>query len=193
MALKKQHLTTYKKQLHTYAEDRRDVIKHAGDALHVSKRAIFAMHRGEMKEAKAKLAEAEKMFKVLIKKYKKNPKMMQEGSFRAGVEEYVEASLFYQFLTTGNIGPIKSLPVEMEVYLAGLCDVPGELYRRAIKAATEQDIEMVKQCALMGEEIIGSLIEFNLTKYLRNKFDQAKQAANKLEYVVYEVSLRQEK
>ena len=48
----------------------------------------------------------------------------------------------------------------------------------------------VKKCVEMGQEIIGELIEFNLTSYLRTKFDQAKRAAQKLEYVDYELSLR---
>jgi predicted translin family RNA/ssDNA-binding protein len=43
----------------------------------------------------------------------------------------------------------------------------------------------------LASDIIGELIEFNLTSYLRNKFDQAKSAAQKLEQVVYEVSLRE--
>ena len=42
----------------------------------------------------------------------------------------------------------------------------------------------------MAQEIMGELIEFDLTSYLRTKFDQAKQAVRKLEEVVYEVSLR---
>mgnify|MGYP006427846915 FL=1 len=49
---------------------------------------------------------------------------------------------------------------------------------------------MVEQCTAMGNEIVGELIEFNFTKYLRTKFDQAKQAVHKLEIVQYELSLR---
>ena len=45
-------------------------------------------------------------------------------------------------------------------------------------------------CNTMAQDIVESLTEFEFTKYLRTKFDQAKQAAHKLEYVVYEVSLR---
>jgi len=69
--------------------------------------------------------------------------------------------------------------------------VPGELYRYAIKSATVRDLKMTKKCAEMAREIIGELIEFNLTSYLRTKFDQAKQAVQKLEQVVYEVSIRE--
>ncbi len=174
----------------SYASVRRDVIKLSDDALHLAKRAIFAMHRDDMKEADIKLKESETLLAKLQADAKKDPRVTDEGAYRAAVEEYVESMLFLQFLKTGNIGKITSLAIDPESYVAGLCDVPGELYRYAIKAATEKDIAMVKKCADMGQEIAGALIEFNLTSYLRNKFDQAKQAVQKLEQVVYEVSLR---
>jgi predicted translin family RNA/ssDNA-binding protein len=120
----------------------------------------------------------------------KEPGVSEEGAYLAAVEEFVEASLFYQFVTTGKIDEVKAIRVSGESYLAGLCDVPGELYRYAIAAATRHDIEMVKRCNELAGNIIGELIEFNLTSYLRNKFDQAKGAAQKLEQVMYEVSLR---
>ncbi|EKD67070.1 MAG: hypothetical protein ACD_48C00613G0001 [uncultured bacterium] len=64
------------------------------------------------------------------------------------------------------------------------------MYRYAIRAATEHNLDLVNACNTMAQDIVESLTEFEFTKYLRTKFDQAKQAAHKLEYVVYEVSLR---
>lgn len=186
----KKYLDKIRNELHEYALKRRDVIRETGDALHHAKRAIFAMHRDNQKEADEKLKEAEDVFQKLHVKYKNDEKIRDEGAYKAGIEEFVEAVLFHQFVTTGKIEEIKTLPIDSELYLAGLCDVPGELYRYAIKAATNRDKEMVKKCAAMSNEIIGELIEFNLTSYLRTKFDQAKQANQKLEYVVYEVSLK---
>ncbi|MBT3538759.1 hypothetical protein HOF40_03155 [Candidatus Parcubacteria bacterium] len=188
--LQKTYLKKVGKDLLAYSSKRRDVIKISGDALHLSKRAIFAMHRDNMKEAAMKIKEAEKMFKGLNKKYSKDSRIQNEGSYKAGLEEYVEAVLLYQFLSVGKIGEIKTLPITPEGYIAGLCDVPGELYRYSIKAATDNDIATVKKCADMAAEITGELIEFNLTSYLRNKFDQAKSAVQKIERVVYELSLR---
>ncbi len=189
--IKKTYLNKLKKSLHTYASQRRDVIKISGDALHLSKRAIFAMHRGNMNEADTKLKEAEGLLKSIATKFKSTPELLDEGSYKAGMEEYVEAAVFRQFLEDGTIGDeITKLSVPRDVYLAGLCDVPGELYRYAIRAATNQDIDAVAECNDMAQQIIETLTEFEFTKYLRNKFDQAKQAAHKLEYVVYEVSLR---
>lgn len=174
-----------------YALKRRDVIKQSGDALHHAKRAIFALQRDNQEEAAEKLREVEKIFCELNKKYQTDPAIMSEGSYNAGLEEYVEAKLLFIFLTTGKIKQIKELPITGDIYLAGLCDVPGELYRYAIKSATERNMDIVKTCAEATSEIIGELIEFDLTSYLRAKFDQAKQALQKLEQVVYEVSLRE--
>lgn len=190
MFLQKKYIERLKKNTLSHASLRRGVIKDAGDALHLAKRAIFAMHRGNMKEAEKKHKASHAIFIASEKKYKKRPEMRQEGSYRAALEEYVEATLFHQFLTSGKIGAIKGVDIPPDVYIAGLCDLPGELLRYATKAATEKDEATVKQCVDAAEEIVGELIEFNLTKYLRNKFDQAKSAVRRLEYVAYELSLR---
>lgn len=191
--LKKTYVEKLKKNLHEYALIRRDVIKNSDDALHHAKRVVFDLHRGDVKEAIEKLKLVESIMKDLVKRHKKNPEIQDEGVYAAALEEYVEASLFFQFLKNGEMGEVKGLDIPGEIYLAGLCDVPGELFRYAIRAATNHDIATVKRCSLAAEEIIGELMEFNLTKYLRNKFDQAKQAAHKLEVVVYEVTLRNAK
>jgi len=189
--LDKKYLGQIKSHLHTYAQQRLEVIELSNQAIHHAKRAIFAFHRDDKKEAEEKLNQSETILKNLANKYKKEPDVLDEGAYRAGVEEYVEAKLFYGFLNTGKIGKITEINVPDEVYIGGLCDVPGELYRYAIKSATAHDIKMAKKCSEIGQEIIGELIEFNLTSYLRTKFDQAKQAVQKLEQVVYEVSLRE--
>jgi predicted translin family RNA/ssDNA-binding protein len=185
----KTYLNKLKKELHSYALIRRDIIKHAGDAQHHAKRAIFALHADNMKEAKAKLAESKKGLTSLRKKYKKTPRAEKEGSFREGLEEYVEAVLFMQFVEGKKFGKI-DIEVPYDVYLAGLCDVPGELYRYAIKAATNGDTALAQRCNSAAQGMIGELIEFHFTKYLRTKFDQAKGAVRKLEIIIYELSLK---
>lgn len=188
--IQSQYLDKVKNALVSFDLLRRDIIKLGGDAQHHAKRAIFAMHRDDMKEASQKLEEAKIGLLNLEKMAKKDKRTFEEGTYREAVEEYVEAVLFYQFLQKKKMGPIVGVQVEPQVYVAGLCDVPGELYRHAIKAATHKDVETVMRCMEAAEDIIGELIECNLTKYLRTKFDQARQAVGKLEIVVYELSLR---
>lgn len=184
------YLNQLKKNLHSFHEKRMEMIQTSNSALHHAKRVIFALHRDEFKEAEDKLLLVEKTLNEMRKKFKMDLHILDEGAFKAATEEYVEARLFYNFLKTGKIGKISQVEVNGEIYLAGLCDVPGELYRYAIKCATNHDVKKTKECNEMAQEILGALIEFNLTSYLRTKFDQAKQAVHKLEIVVYELSLR---
>lgn len=173
-----------------YAGKRREVIKQSGDAQHHAKRAIFALQRGDAAEARERLDSARKIFTQLEKQYQKDPGLFSEGSYQAGLEEFVEAELFRQFVETKKIGAIKGLQVSNDIYVAGLCDVPGELQRYAIKAATARDFTLAQECATAATLILSELVEFNLTSYLRTKFDQAKQAMHRLEQIVYEISLQ---
>jgi len=133
---------------------------------------------------------AEKIIVDLNIKHKKDPSIFEEGSYKAGLEEFVEASIFNQYLQKKTIGKLSKIKVDSDIFVAGLCDVPGELLRYAIKSATEKKFDEVKRCRQAADEIIGELVDMNLTGYNRQKFDQAKQALHKLEQVLYEVSIR---
>jgi len=183
-------LTTIKKDLLSYADKRQKIIADANEALFHAKRAIFSIHRDDLPESKKRIDISQKKLRMIHTAYGKDYRALQEGAYKAALEEYVEAVCLYQFLTNGRIGKITGVKVSSEAYIAGLADVPGELYRYAIKAATAGDDETVRACATVAGSIVEALIECNLTSYLRNKFDQAKSAVHKLEQVVYELSLR---
>jgi predicted translin family RNA/ssDNA-binding protein len=162
-----------------------------GDAQHLAKRAIFALQRDDTTEAKQCLSQAESLLLGVNKKYQKDQRLFNEGSYRAGLEEFAEAMLFNQFLNGKSIGEIKGFKIDPDLYISGLADVPGEILRYAIKSATERNFLMVKKCYDVAEKIISAMVDMDLTGYNRQKFDQAKGALNKLQQVVYEVSLQQ--
>jgi len=174
-----------------YAEKRREVIKECGDAQHLAKKAIFALQRDDTSEALKILTQAEKILIDLHKKHEKVNRIFDEGSYKAALEEYVEAKLFATLLEKKPLSDIKGIKVDSDTYIGGLADVPGELLRYAIKSATERKFDLVKICYKHAEEIIHEMVDMNLTGYNRQKFDQAKQALHKLQQVVYEVSLRE--
>ncbi len=188
--LNKKYFQTVREELLSYAEKRREVIKSSGDAQHQAKRAIFALQRDDRPEAKKCLDTASELLMGLNKRYHKSPELFEEGSYRASLEEYVEAWLFHEYLEGRDMGPVNGLTVDPDLYVSGLADVPGEMLRYAIKAATERDFMMVKKCYQAAEMIVSEMVDMDLTGYNRQKFDQAKQALNKLQQVVYEVSLK---
>ena len=179
-----------REELLSYAEKRRNLIKASGDAQHLAKKSIFALQRDEKEVANECLDKSFALLESLVKKYQGEEDIFDEGAFRAALEEYVEARLFMSFLQGKDIGPVDELPVDSDLYVSGLCDVPGEIVRYAIKSATERKFEVVKKCYDVSEAIINELIDMDLTGYHRQKFDQAKQALNKLQQIVYEVSLK---
>ncbi len=188
--LNRKYFKEIREELLSYAEKRRDLIKSAGDAQHLAKKSIFALQRADTKEAEELLKKSSTLLQSLVKKYKSEAGIFDEGSFKAALEEYIEARLFRDFVEGKSLDAISELPVDSDAYVSGLCDVPGEIVRYALKSATERKFEVVKRCYEVAEAIINELIDMDLTGYHRQKFDQAKQALNRLQQIVYEVSLK---
>ncbi len=184
------YLGKIRTELHAYAGMRRDLINSASTALHHVKRAIFAAHRGDVVEANEKITEVETLLSTIQKTYKKSPDLFHEGAYRAALEEYVEAKLFVQFVAEESFGKLGKISVPNDVYIAGLCDVPGELYRFALRMATLKKTDKVTRAATLARVIMEELATFDLTSYLRTKHDQAKGAFQKIEEIVYDQSLR---
>lgn len=169
---------------------RRKIISESSGALHLAKQAIFSLHRDNKKEAKEKLALAEKILVSLDKRFGKDFRLRMQGSWKAGVEEYVEAKLFFDFCDKGEIGDIKGFNIEADEYIGGLSDVTGEIVRKMISWATNKKFKELKEGNEMINEIIHELIQNNLTGYLRTKVDQAKKSLQKSEQILYDVAIR---
>ena len=170
-------------------KERRQIIRLSDFVLHSSKRTIFALHRGDLEKAKKELVEIEKNLQKLEKDFGHN-RISKEGSYRAGAEEYVEAKMFYLVMTGGKVDKIKGINLEIGSYLGGLCDLTGELVRQAINQATAGNFDEVNRIKKIINEIMAELVEFDMTCYLRTKYDQAKNNLRKIEQIEYEVKMR---
>ncbi len=188
--LDKKYLTKVREELLSYSETRREVIKQAGDAQYLSKKAIFALQRDDLDIAEDCLDKAKAIIQGLNKANKKETGIFEEGSYRAAIEEYAEAKLFSSFVYKKTIGELKDFAIDSDTYIGGLSDVVGEILRYAIKSATEKKFDEVERCYLVAEAIVSEMVDMNLTGYNRQKFDQSKNALQKLEQIRYEVSLR---
>jgi predicted translin family RNA/ssDNA-binding protein len=169
--------------------ERRQIISLSNIILHDSKRVIFSLHRGDIKKAEESLVEIEKMIKKLDKKFG-NQRVYQEGSYKAAVEEYVEAKTLYLAIQGKKISAFKDIKLSYESYLGGICDLTGELVRRAINEASHGNYGEVSHIKSLISDIMAELVEFNMTGYMRTKYDQAKGNLRKIEQINYEVKLR---
>lgn len=178
-----------KKEYEEHNSERRQIISLSNIVLHDSKRIIFTLHRGDMETAEKNFLEIENIIKKLDKKFGYK-RLNEEGSYKAGVEEYIEAKMFYLILKGKNIDKIKDLKLTFESYLGGICDTTGELVRFAVNQAAKGNIKEVKKTKDIISDIMSELVEFDMTGYLRTKYDQARGNLRKIEQVNYEVSLR---
>ena len=179
--LKKEHLEN--------DNERKQIIALSNIILHDSKRIIFALHRGDMKKSVDKFNEIEKILNKLEIKFGYK-RLYKEGAYKAGVEEYVEAKMFYFVITGKKIDKIKKINLSIGSYLGGLCDLTGELVRRAINESAKENFSEADKMKKIINEIMTELVEFDMTGYSRTKYDQAKNSLRKIEQINYEIKIR---
>ena len=134
---------------------------------------------------------------------------LRSGSFAGVMEEYAEGKLFYAWLhgrddalgsdTVMEKGSSPSgillQPSDLEIlepeeYLGGLCDLTGEIGRFAVAQGTARNSDGVKRCLEANGTIHFALqcLEI-LPGGIGKKLDQLRRSVEKLERMLYEMSL----
>jgi predicted translin family RNA/ssDNA-binding protein len=175
-----------------YQKERHEIQKHASDLLLISKQIIFALHANNQEKAKTLISQTEEIIKNIKTQFKTNPKLQYEGIYLAATEEYVEALVFYKYIYNEELKKLDP-SIQAEQYIGGLCDFTGELVRRAVNLVTKKEYSEIIKYKKVTEEVIEQLAEFNLTKNLRVKYDQAKRNLNRIEEILYDLAIKQTK
>ena len=167
-----------KTELSAYDDARETVIKRSREIGKAGKQAIYCLHRGQQKEAAARLAAAEAVAAELAPILEANP-TLRTGSYTNAVEEYAEARVFLGFLSEKRLASVAELSDKLalstEEYLGGVLDFSGELNRWAIARATARDKAAVAQCRDLVDAIMGKFLDMDLRNGpLRRKFDALK-------------------
>ena len=173
-------------------KERRQIISRSNDVLFQAKKTIFALQREELKEAEEKLSAMENLLKKMEKDFG-FIRLREEGAYHAAAEEYVEAKTFAAIISGKSIADIKGIKLGYDSYLGGFCDLIGEMVRYATNRAAKGKYETVAEMKEKAEAIMSNLLDFDLTGYLRTKYDQARGHLRKLEQMAYEIRLRKDK
>jgi len=168
--------------------ERRQIISAANAVLHDAKRVIFSLHRGDKASATTSLKDIEDRLKKLQKNFGFE-RLSEEGAYIAAVEEYAEAKLFYLVITGKKLDKFSGLKISATSYLGGLSDLLGEMARWATNLAASGKIDEAKKVKNLAEDIMAELVKFDMTGYLRTKYDQARGHLRKLEQINYELSI----
>lgn len=207
--LPEEELESLRKRMVRRDELRETLIKKCRDGQKAAKQAIYALHREDFTKAKKLIENCEKSILEDLNPIVRQDSQLRFGSFASVLEEYAEAKLFYVWLagddgsTDEGISSGKAsgkllqssdftvIPLEVEEYLGGLADLTGEVGRYAVKKGTMRDTESVK---LSLETCMSILYAFEgLIKIpgggIQKKLDQLKRTVEKLEKMLYELSL----
>ena len=177
-----------RKEIQEYDTERERLIKKSRDVLKLSKQVIYAVHRGELKEAARLIKKIELEKKNLSRIAQHSKKMLFEGSYKIAVQEYVEAILYYEFVKNGKL---VNLNVSANYFILGLADLPGELVRKAVFLAGKGKVAKVIKIKDEVDWIYGELLRFDLRENeIRRKVDSIKYDLRKLEDLVLDLKLK---
>lgn len=174
-------LSQINKRLRNYDSKREVLIKNSRDVLKLSKEIIFGLHRDSSVDGKIKL----------IKKAVKKLNLENEGSYKIAIQEYVEALAFHKFVNSKKLLALKEVKVPDTLYLLGIMDLSGEIFRYAMNSAIKGDYKTPVVCLEFLDSLYGSLLKFDIRRSeLRKKFDSIKYDLQKLENLVLNLKLK---
>ena len=182
-------LAHLKAEHETFDAARREIIALSAKAQNASKRAVFAVQRGDESEAKALLTEADHLFEAIRGKASVNARLAHEGSYRAALEEYAEARFVAQIAWNRGLTALEGLDEETQI--GGLCDAAGEAVRLMVVRVTEGRDQEAKEIKTRLDVLMAGLDAMDYSGYLRTKYDQARSHYRRAQDVLYELSLRE--
>ena len=189
--INKKSFAAMRKEIETFDALRETLIKTSRDLLKLSKSAIYSIHRHKISEALTQLTKAKTVIKKLKALIKKNNMLANVGAYSEALEEYVEAACYYGFIKKNKLPTAKELGVETTVYLQGVCDLVGELVRKAINSSIKGEFKTALKIREFVADIHSELMMFDFRNIpVRRKFDSIKYGLDKLENLILELKLK---
>jgi predicted translin family RNA/ssDNA-binding protein len=184
--LKKSEFKKIRKEMHKVDEKREELIHLSREIINLSKQIIYAAQRSDLKTASSVV----KNIKNKVKKLKNINIITDTNINSVAFQEYVEAIAFYEFVKNKKIPTRAILNVSAENYLSGLCDLTGELVRKAVYDVIHKRFDEAVRIKELVHDIYGEFLKLHLRNgELRKKSDSIKWNLKKLEEVMYDIAI----
>ena len=184
-------LENTRKKIESFDEKRELLIKDSRKVIKTSKLLIYSLHRKELKEAENFAVQIKNELSELEKHTALHDELKYSPSYKIAVQEYVEAMAFFQFISEKRLVSRKELNVDAEAYILGICDLTGELVRKAINSAIAKDFKLASDIKDFVSELYGELLKFDFRNgMMRKKFDSIKYDLKKLEDLMYDLKTK---
>ena len=167
----KSSLNKITKSLGDIQDSREFLLKNTREIIILCSRSIIAVHKGDLKEGKKNLKQAE----ILLKKYKKKATGQLRRYLITPEQEFVEAACLIAIVEKKEIPSDKKLDVMPESYVLGLLDCVGELKRRVFDEIRIGQIDEATEIFEIMEDLYLQLYTFSMydkvVKEARRKID----------------------
>jgi translin len=171
-------------ELRKYDAEREKSIQLSREIIKESKLIIYAVQRGNLNEAAKNSSKIKAMMKKLPEKH-------YTEMISTAWQEYVEAMTFLIYVKENRLPTRRELGVETYEYLLGMCDLTGELMRKAVNHVIKGNISEVEKINSLVNDIYHEFLKFNLgNSELRKKSDQIKWNLEKLESILYDLKIK---
>lgn len=155
-----------------------------------SKKAISLLRRDHIKEANKALIEAERALKKMSGYIEAQPRLSELGFYKDALEEYVEARTYESFVHGKKYALPDFVAIAMEEVIGGICDMTGELVRRAVTIAAPESIKEIRRYRDYTQSVIDQFSQVSFTGKLRNKYDSLERNVRRLEQILYDIKMR---
>jgi len=115
--------------------------------------SIRAMHRHEMDEAAALLAQARQDAAAMVDPLAAFPDLYYTGYTQDALKEVVEAHLLYAFITGGEFPTPAALQVTGATYLKGMSEAATEMRRFALDLMRQDKVEAAEPFLTMMDDV----------------------------------------
>lgn len=172
-----------RKELERLEDKREEAIKNSREIIKLSKQIIYSVHRDNMKKAREQIDEIKKKIKKL------GNEAYETNIVGVAFQEYAEAICYYEFVKNEKIPTFEELNIDVVSYLMGLCDLTGELTRKAVRDIIKKKFDEVIKIRDLIDDIHGEFLEFDLrNNELRRKSDSIKWNLKKIEDITLEIN-----
>ena len=125
------------------------------------RKAIQCIHQDLMKDAKSSIKKASDKLQDLYSLTGDYPELYHAGFVENAAQELVEAQCLYNIMKGKNLPDPDEIQTTYSSYLMGLCDLVGELRRKALDSIRSGDAKNADECLNMMEEIYDVIIRFD--------------------------------
>lgn len=148
----------------------RDIIIHC-------RKAIQNIHQNKDKDADLHIKKASAKLAELYDQTSKYPEIFHAGFVENAAQELVEACCLQNIMQGKDLPDPDEIQTTYSSYLLGLCDLVGELRRKALDSIRENDSKKADNYLTMMEEIYDVIIRFDYPSGLvpiKNKQDRVR-------------------